>query len=321
MQTETRQTFIDDILRDISRDDFVLPPLPNVASRIHGLLDDPNISADQVVSALSSDPILAAQIIKSANSAVFADKPQVNNVRDAATRLGYRQLHSLVIAITVQRLFDSNNPVTLKRMKHIWEHSRKVAALSYVLAARQPYLIPEQAMLAGLMHNIGMLPVCLHLDKHHVEVDDDTMAIMLNRTHRTIGCRLLQKWHFSEQIIEVVAEHENFQRTSSNAPLMDYVDVVMFANLKDSPRSRAVAWDNIPAIGRLGMDADECRTFIEHNAEAIERVEVLLGMKPVNKPPLTRIATQSNKPEITPVAHENRQRSNGLFSSLLKFWR
>lgn len=85
------------ILAAIETDNMVLPTLPDVAYKIQDLIDDPNVSADQLVFVISSDPFISAQIIKTANSAAFTGKPQLDNVRDAVSRLGYRQLRNLVM--------------------------------------------------------------------------------------------------------------------------------------------------------------------------------------------------------------------------------
>ncbi len=318
MQTETLQTLIDDILRDISRDDFALPTLPNVAIRIQELMADPNVSADRIVAVLSGDPFVSAQIIRSANSAAFAGMPPISNVRDAALRLGYRQLHNLVITLTVDRLFSSNNPAANQRLKQVWEHSRRVAAVSYVLASRHAHLSPDQAMLSGLMHNIGLLPLYLHIENNRLQIDADTLASLGRKTHQTIGAKLLSSWHFPPEVITVVREHENLHRESGMTPLPDYSDVIMFANLQNSTRAIAIAWDNITAVQRLGIDKEECRTFLTQHAVRIEAVEVMLGMKPKPRPVITAAAAQTDTAKTSPPAAAAKK--GGPLSFLSRLW-
>ena len=325
MQTETRQTLIDDILRDISRDDFALPTLPDVATKIQRLMADPNVSAERIVAVLSGDPFVSAQIIRSANSAAFAGMPAINNVRDAALRLGYRQLHNLVISVTVDQLFSSHNPTVNQRMKQLWEHSRRVAAVSYVLASRLAHLSPDQAMLAGLMHNIGLLPLYLHIEKNSLQIDADTLATLGRRTHQMIGAKLLNSWHFPPEIIEVVLAHEDLHRESGTTPLPDYADVIMFANLQNSTRAIAIAWDNITAVQRLGIAKEECRTFLAQHAGRIETVEVMLGMAQKPRPVIPEPVAQSDaaKPSLpTPLAHPAKatEMKGGFLSFLSRLW-
>ncbi len=318
MQTETLQTLIDDLLRDISRDDFALPTLPNVATKIRELMADPNVSADRIVAVLSGDPFVSAQIIRSANSAAFAGMPPISNVRDATLRLGYRQLHNLVITLTVDRLFSSNNPAANQRLKQVWEHSRRVAAVSYVLASRHAHLSPDQALLAGLMHNIGLLPLYLHIENNRLQIDADTLASLGRKTHQSIGAKLLNSWHFPPEVITVVQEHENLHRESGTTPLPDYTDVIMFANLQNSTRAVAIDWgNNISALQRLGIDKEECLTFWAQHAERIEAVEVMLGMKPKPRPVITAAAAQTDTAKISPPAEATKKERPQSFLSRL----
>ncbi|MDD2706095.1 MAG: HDOD domain-containing protein, partial [Acidocella sp.] len=80
----------------IENNELVLPTLPDIAVKIQELLDDMNASAQQIVDAVSGDPVIVAQLIKTANSAAHADKPKVDNSRAAISRLGYKSLRNLV---------------------------------------------------------------------------------------------------------------------------------------------------------------------------------------------------------------------------------
>lgn len=300
MSSDAQQGLIESILHTIAQDDFVLPTLPSIALKLQDLINDPNVSADQIVTVLSSDPAVSAQIIRSANSAAFSGKPAVSNIREAASRLGYRQLHNLVISITMNNLFSASNPVICEHLKQVWDHSRKVAAISYVLATQHRHLSADEAMLAGLMHNIGELPLYLQLERKQVYLENDALTTLIRTSHRAIGARLLKQWHFSPTTIEVLLQHEELHAATERSQA-DYVDVVSVANLLDSPRMLATRWNDIAAVGRLGLNEEGCRNFLIEHAEHIERVEVLLGMKQRNKPAATPAAPEPKPVPVAPV--------------------
>lgn len=283
MDTWKRQALLDQILHAIEHDDLVLPTLPEVALKIQNLIKNPNTSSNQIIEAVSGDPFISAQLIKAANSAAFADKPQTYNVRVAISRLGFRQLHNLVINITMNKMFFSKNPILNKRMKTVWEHSRETAAVSYVLASRYPHLSPDQAMLVGLVHEIGVLPLCLHIEKTHVQIKEETLDELIRKCHSTIGSRLLKKWNFPHELVEVIAEHENLSRDSSDMPRADYTDVVSIANLQNRTCAKTIAWDKIAATKRLGLSEEECQIFLDCHAGRIASVEEMLGITPKPK--------------------------------------
>jgi HD-like signal output (HDOD) protein len=321
--TTEHQALLDQIIEAIDNDTLVLPTLPDVAFKIQDLIDDPNVSADQIVQVLSGDPLISAQLIKSANSAAFADKAPVENVRGAITRLGYRQLRNLVMTITMNKMFYAKNPIINKYMKAVWKHSREVAAVSYVIALRQPHLSPDQAMLAGLVHDIGVLPLCLHIEKNQAHIEEDKLEELIRKCSNTIGRKLLQKWNFPQDLIDVVGEHENLHRDSSDMPRADYTDVISIANLQeDRARAKVIAWDTIAAVKRLELSEEECRTFVELYAERIALIAEMLGVTPSKKLRVAGLVSPPSylkKQEPAPI-HVYARRSNsmkGILSSLL----
>ena len=261
----------------------MLPTLPDVAIKLQELIDDPNVSADHVLMALSADPFVSAQIIRSANSAAFEGLPQINCVREAASRLGYRQLRNVVFNVTMSNLLYANKSVIGHRIKEIWDHSREMAALSYVIALRHSHLSPEHAMIIGLVHDIGVLPLYLHIEKNNISMTSDDLEILINECHEAIGAKLLEKWKFPQDIVEAVAEHDDIHREHDKAALPDYADVIMFANLQGSGQAKRVTWANVAAVSRLGFSERECQTFLEHNADRIKVVKSMLGMTPPAK--------------------------------------
>lgn len=80
-------------------------------------------------------------------------------------------------------------------MKLVWKNSRLLAAVSYILASHQSHLSPDQAMLAGLIHDIGVLPLCLYIEKHHSKIDEETLNDLIQNCSNIIGTKLLQKWN------------------------------------------------------------------------------------------------------------------------------
>lgn len=252
-----------------------LPTLPDMAIKIQNLIDDPNVSADKIVNLLSTDPAISAYIIKAANSAALSAATPVSNLRNAISRLGYRMLRSIVLNVTMNKLFQAHSPLVNQHLKALWAHSREVAAISYVLAQQQRHLKPDQAMLAGLVHDIGALPLYLYADRCHPSLDKTTLEDLIRRFSTDIGTRVLQSWSFPEELVDVVAGHENLQRTS-NSNLPDYVDVVTMANLQMPATVKLVAWKNVNAAGKLGYRAADCQNFLSDHADQLAAVKGML---------------------------------------------
>lgn len=269
------QSIVNEIRDAIKANRLDLPTLPETAIKIQDLIDDPNVSANKLVNLLSSDPVISMHIIRAANSAALSNGQPARELRAAISRLGYRMLRSLVMNITMTKLFQARSPLIDRQLKELWKHSREVAANSYVLAQQQKHLKPEQALLAGLIHDIGSLPLYLYADRHHSRLDPKTLEELIHKFSVTIGTRLLQNWNFPDELVDVVAGHENLQRNnSSNLP--DYVDVVTMANLQIAGTAKFVAWKNVLAAKRLGYLVADCQNFLSDHADQIATVKGML---------------------------------------------
>ena len=143
-------------------------------------------------------------------------------------------------------------------MREVWSHSTEVAGISHVLCRHYTKLKPDQATLAGLVHEIGILPILTYVESHDSQLDDDALDEVIKLIHPKIGSAILKHWDFPEELIDVPSQYLNFKRNIEGKP--DYVDVVMVANLqshlnKEHPYND-LDWSSIPAFQKLGLDAD-----------------------------------------------------------------
>lgn len=255
-----------------------LPTHPEIARKIQDSIDDHNVSADELVNLISACPSISMHIIRAANGKVFSDDAPVGNLRSAISRLGYRRLYNIVTNVTTNKLFLAKSPLIKQQLKKLWEHSREVAAISYVLARQHEHLKPEQAMLAGMVHDIGALPLYLYADRHPSHIDQEMLGELVRRFSAIVGTSLLQTWNFPDMMVDVIAGHENLQRTSGSN-LADYVDVVTVANLQIQGAANFVAWENVLAAGRLGYSPTGCQNFLSHHADQLAEARSMLQVE------------------------------------------
>lgn len=244
----------------IENNEIALPAMPDLAIKINRMLDDFNVSAMQIVNVVSSDPVLVSQIIRTANSAAYSGKPAVDKVMPAVSRIGYKLLRNIVITVTMNKLSVASHPVTKKHIADFWIHSREVAAISYVLAKQQKHLNPDQAMLAGLVHDIGTLPLCLFVEKNLSNLDEALLNSLSRRFRARVGEKLLTAWAFPEEITRVLVAHENFQQESDDL-LANYTDIVTVANMLNPSTVNIIDWTNINAVRRLWLNKETLQEF------------------------------------------------------------
>lgn len=272
-----QKLIVSEVLAALEADQLDLPVLPDMAFKVRSLLDDPDSSTGQFVQLISTDLAITLYIMKAANIAAFSNGQRVGNLHDAILRLGYRMLYSMVLSITLEKLFQAHSPLINQKLQDLWKRSRIVAANSYVVALKKKHLKPEDAMLAGLIHEIGALPLYLYADRHYPEIDEATLENLVGIFSAPVGLKMLQIWNFPDELIDVVADKMDMRRIVQSDKA-DYVDVVKMANLQRQETSKTVEWINVFAAERLGCYPGDCKNFFANHAEQFAAVKGMLGM-------------------------------------------
>ena len=188
-----------EVYHALMSDDLVLPSLPDVALRIQEAANNENTSIEDVASVIGGDPSTAAYCVSVANNAAHAGACEIDNVLDAVVRMGIQPTRDIVVAYTMRSLFKGTNPLSKKLMHNAWTHSCRIAVLSYILARDFAKLSAERALLAGLLHDIGITVVIGEAQKH-VAVMTDVTAFnhLCHELSGQVGAMVLRAWKFPD---------------------------------------------------------------------------------------------------------------------------
>lgn len=239
--------FMQLVLDQITHDKLALPSLPEVALQIGDCMKREDVTSAGLAALIARDPSIAARLLRVASSAGSGGK-KIESLSQAITRLGLEMTRLLVSGLAVQQLFLARSPTLQERLRKNWKHSVEVAALAQVLALRVPGLKPDMAMLAGLMHQIGVLPLLSLADSRPellgtpAELEEAITAL-----HPRIGRLILQAWQFPADIVEVP-----MACASPAANQSTYADVVMVA----SQSLTTLDQRQPPVFDRLGLSAE-----------------------------------------------------------------
>jgi HD-like signal output (HDOD) protein len=173
----------------------------------------------------------------------------------------------------MQQMFKPTTATLEHYFRTIWEQGVNVSAISRALAAFVPQLNPDEAMLAGLIHQIGKLPILTLVEKIPEFKDSPSrLEKLLEKAHPHVGKLIMETWNFPKELKLVASEYVDFQRDHEGPA--DYVDLVQVAFLQsiagtDHPACR-VDWATVPAFAKLGLQADAEILEIEGVSEEIE---------------------------------------------------
>ena len=264
------------LLTAIDKDELQLPTLPEVAMQVRATAEDPNVDTVKLAAVIGDDLALTARILKMANSPLMRAAHQIDDLKTAVSRLGIPFTANLAVGLAMQQMFQATNPVTDRQLRSIWSHAAQVASIASVLTRQYTTLKTDRALLAGLVHSIGALPILSYAEEHDDRLQNGiVLQQVIDRIHGELGAHILTVWDFPDDITSIPLEYCNFEREVAE---VDYVDIVMVANLQahlgtDHPLAQ-VDWDQVSAFERLGLEPDvEDTEVIDLSAETLEALE------------------------------------------------
>ena len=272
------ETLFGDLKQAVETDKLILPTLPDVALKIRDAVESDQSTARDISDALAQDASLAARLIKVANSPLYRTRNPIEDLQMAVTRLGVRIVRDLVVGLAMKQIFQATSDALDVHSRNIWSKSVDAAAISRMMATLVPGMNPEQALLAGLIHNIGAMPV-LVLAENDDELfhDEEALGRVIYELQGLVGEMILEHWGFDEQMIEVVKQCHNFEYDNGEtAGIVDLVQVALLQGRHVPDAFAPESWAQVPAFSRLGIDTEINVVDIEENKEMIENTRMAL---------------------------------------------
>jgi putative nucleotidyltransferase with HDIG domain len=209
---DPRFQFLQDLAAELSQGRISFPTFADATLKVRMALNDPRIDADRLARLLSTEPLLAARLLRVANSAVYrtAGKTAVD-VRSAVTRVGFGAIRALAVKVALEQLaqMDELKPV-LGRAREILSHSVDVAALASVIARNMTRVNPDEALFAGLVHDIGRFYLLSRVSRYPgLDANSAEIAGLQDEWHAAVGHAILSSLDVPEEIAEAVNRHED----------------------------------------------------------------------------------------------------------------
>lgn len=267
-----------ELYRDLKNgESSVLPSLPDTAVRIQLAIEDDLSDADAVARIAATDPAIAAKLIKTANSALYGGRTAVETCTAAVVRLGLETTRQLVLTFALKEVFRTRDKSLRARMKDLWDHSVHIAAMCFVLARQVQGLNPEEALLVGLIHDIGTIAV-INYAARNPELAADPAAL-----ERTISCMrgglgvlIMREWKFAPAFADAARDAECWLREHEGAA--DFTDLLIVAQVHERLRRNDTEGlprlEEIPAFTKvLGEDASpKTSVAVMNQTEALVEV-------------------------------------------------
>lgn len=207
---QQRFQMLEDIAQEL-RTDVVFPTCFDVAIKLREMLSDENVALDKLSALISLDPLIPVRLLRLANSVAYNPGGQtVRDVKSAVVRLGLKVVRATALATAMKQLLRSRDMAEFKDLAEtLWEHSLLSASAAYVIARRLTRLNADEAMLAGLIHDLGAFYM-LYRATHYPELRSrpDTVRYLVAQWHESIGVTLVEALGVPSDIVESIRDHD-----------------------------------------------------------------------------------------------------------------
>jgi HD-like signal output (HDOD) protein len=179
----------------------------------------------------------------------------VEDLKSAVIRLGMTLTRTLATSYALRQTFRISSPTVKQRMRQLWEHSLDVSLLSWDLARRLKDVNPERALLAGLIHDVGVIPVLTYVERAGLMLETGTLETLIRKLRVMVGVLVANHWSLDKELTTVIADAEAWMRFSRNKP--DLCDVVLIAHhlhyTRTPPAEPTPQLETLPAYHRIGL--------------------------------------------------------------------
>ena len=214
---------IGDMMPSIKEGLNLIPPLPHVVAQLLKEIQDPNATAASVGDIASSDPAMAASMIRTVNSAAFGLNRKITSVAEAVNFLGFTSVKSMVLRLQLELTLGGNNKGN-DDVEDLWIHSLVVSYIADTLARKVPGVDKGFVSTLALLHDIGKLVVQTQFPTEAQQLRGlsgnesplDREVRVLGVDHAALGANLAAKWGLPGDLVQAIRWHHHPERAFSS---------------------------------------------------------------------------------------------------------
>ncbi len=272
---------LEDIAKDLSGDEITFPTFLDITFQVRTALKDPNLNVEQLAKLVGAEPLMSTKIIRMANSvALNPSGREIADVKSAIVRVGMEAVRTVSFAVAMEQLLKSKQMQPFEDIsQRLWVHTSHVAALCRVLAKKLAKINGDEAMFAGLVHDLGVFYLMSRAANFPEFLSDKAeLHALLVGWHDNIGHALLSALGSPESILEAVQMHETEREITAVKNLSDVLYVAnKIANRTSGWRDPEL--DGVVDTSMLDdiFDAETLAEIIEESEEEVQSLKAALG--------------------------------------------
>lgn len=273
-----------------------IPTLPMVVTKIVEIVDSPDSSANDLNKVISMDQALTMKVLKLVNSAFYGFPKKIETLTQAIVILGFNTVRSLALSISMIDFFSPKGTRHCLNYPEFWKHSISTSSLAKLLAKKSFPALSEEAFVAGLIHDVGIIVLDQFLPIEFSQVLNevnnkkipfyDAEKFVIELTHCDVGRMLASKWNFPESLTAALAYHHDPVSNHAYFPLIAIIHaadagakILNYGIIGDEKYIRAIhISETVKKILKLEFDFPETlRETVEKNIKESEELFSLFG--------------------------------------------
>ncbi|MFZ5828679.1 MAG: HDOD domain-containing protein [Planctomycetota bacterium] len=192
--------------------------IPRAALHVMRVAENPRASASELKAAVEADPVLAVRVMRLVNSSALGLRLPVHNLQQAIAYLGVKQIRNLAMTASLSRLFHDEEIIDGYCRSELWRHMVGVGLCSRIVALHCSHENYEDAFLAGLLHDIGLILEDQYFHEPFREIIRSMARAeslieaeqkVLGFDHCALGACLAEKWGLAEPLVDAIRYHHN----------------------------------------------------------------------------------------------------------------
>ena len=265
---------------------YELPSIPKVVQELIQHFSSTTANAETISKNIQSDPVIAAKVLRLANSVRYGAGRKVASLDSAVVLLGVDTLKTLVIASGVTGTMKN---IPGLDMREFWRNSFMVANLCKIIAKNSEDCDKEVAFTCGMLHNIG-IPL-MHLVETETmnaikaDVESGTERIKAEQSrlgydNNEVGSRLAKIWNFPDLIVDALAKQTTPMKSK---PFSPYAAIIHIAEFINESLSEEIALETVmadlpeAAVTTLGVNTYQLFNQLKELIETEDDIDELLA--------------------------------------------
>lgn len=268
-----------------------LPSLPSIAIQVLELAQKPEVDIAEIARIISKDPALSGKILRTVNSSFYGRSQHVSTISHALVILGLQSVKTLVLGFSLVTNLSKSKSKGFKHLTY-WKRSIYAATAARTIAAKMNLVQQEEAFLAALLKDIGMLvldqvlgqeygDICEKSATHLDLVKNEEAALQMN--HAEVGGIIADQWKLPPVLSQPITYSHNSAAVPDPA-LKKLCELVEWAGLcadvfVDQNAAHAITLTRLFAAEKYKLQESECDALMDDIGRRTKEVASLFEIQ------------------------------------------